>query len=128
MASLEAGKRLFSGEEISKFVISQVGNGVTGPTGPIGSTGPTGPSVTGPTGAAGSASSTGATGATGPTGPAVSTASPTFTGTTTVSALTATGVVSMSNASVSMSALPTSDPHVAGRLWTNTNVLTVSAG
>lgn len=71
--------------------------------------GPTGP--TGPTGAAGP---------TGPTGPAISTASPTFTGTTTVSALTTTGVVLMT--------LGTTDPHVVGRLYANAGVVTVSAG
>lgn len=71
--------------------------------------GPTGP--TGPTGSVG---------ATGPTGPAISTASPTFTGTTTVSALTSTGVILMT--------LGTTDPHVIGRLWANAGVVTVSAG
>ena len=79
--------------------------------------GPTGP--TGPTGS---------TGATGPTGPAVSTASPTFTGTTTTADLTATGVVSMTNASISLTTLPTSDPHVAGRLFLTGTALQVSAG
>ncbi len=29
---------------------------------------------------------------------------------------------------VMVSGLPTSDPHVVGQLWTNSNVLTVSAG
>jgi hypothetical protein len=29
---------------------------------------------------------------------------------------------------VSMEALPTADPHVAGRLWNNSGVVTVSAG
>ena len=42
--------------------------------------------------------------------------------------LSASGVVSMTNASISMTALPTSDPLVAGRLWSNSGVLTVSAG
>lgn len=42
--------------------------------------------------------------------------------------LSASGEVSMTNASISMTALPTSDPLVAGRLWSNSGVLTVSAG
>jgi hypothetical protein len=60
--------------------------------------------------------------------------SPTFTGTTTVGGLTATGAVSMTgtvsltNASVSMTNLPTADPHVIGRIWSNSGVMTVSAG
>jgi hypothetical protein len=63
------------------------GSGSTGPTGPQGATGPTGATgasstVTGPTGATGASSTV--TGPTGPTGSA-NYASPTFTGTTTVS-------------------------------------------
>ena len=42
-------------------------------------------------------------------------ASPTFTGTVTLPATVAT-------------ALPTADPHVAGHLWANSGVVTVSAG
>lgn len=42
-----------------------------------------------------------------------------FTGETTFS--NTSGVVIMSN-------LPTTDPEVAGQLWSNSNVLTVSAG
>lgn len=38
------------------------------------------------------------------------------------------GTVAMSNASISMTALPTTDPAVAGRLWNNSGVVTVSAG
>lgn len=45
----------------------------------------------------------------------------TASGTVSTAALTATGVVTMSG-------LPTSDPLVAGQLWNNTGVLTVSAG
>ena len=43
-------------------------------------------------------------------------ASPTFTGTVTLPA------------AVVGSALPTADPHVAGQLWANAGVVTVSAG
>ena len=50
------------------------------------------------------------------------------TGPVAATTLTASGVVSMTNASISMTALPTSDPLVAGRLWSNAGVLTVSAG
>ena len=50
------------------------------------------------------------------------------TGAVAATTLTASGVASFTNASVSMTALPTSDPLVAGRLWNNAGVLTVSAG
>ena len=63
--------------------------------------GPTGP--TGPTGAGGA---TGATGPTGPTGPAVSGAV----------LYAATG------------AIPTSDPHIVGHIWSNSGTITISAG
>jgi hypothetical protein len=43
------------------------------------------------------------------------------TGATTLDDLTTTGTVIMSN-------IPTSDPSVAGQLWANSGVLTVSAG
>lgn len=49
-------------------------------------------------------------------------------GTAAVTALTASGVASFTNASVSMSALPTSDPHVSGRLFTTAGAIQVSAG
>jgi hypothetical protein len=49
-------------------------------------------------------------------------------GASTLAAVTATGVVSLTNASVSMTAIPTADPHVVGRLWANSGVLTISAG
>lgn len=42
--------------------------------------------------------------------------------------LTSTGVTAFSNASVSMSSLPTSDPGVAGRLFTTAGAVQVSAG
>ena len=42
--------------------------------------------------------------------------------------LTASGVASLTNASISMTALPTSDPVVAGRLWNDAGTLKVSAG
>ena len=50
------------------------------------------------------------------------------TGAVAATTLTASGVVSMSNASISMTALPTSDPAVAGRLWNDAGTLKVSAG
>ena len=50
------------------------------------------------------------------------------TGAVAATTLTASGVTSFSNASVSMTALPTSDPAVAGRLWVDAGVLKVSAG
>ena len=42
--------------------------------------------------------------------------------------LSATGVVSLTNASISLTALPTSNPNVAGRLWNDSGTLKVSAG
>ena len=42
--------------------------------------------------------------------------------------LTASGVTSLTNASISMTALPTADPTVAGRLWNDAGTLKVSAG
>lgn len=52
----------------------------------------------------------------------------TATGLASLAAVTATGAVTLSNASVKMTALPTADPHVVGALWKNSAVLTVSAG
>ncbi len=46
---------------------------------------------------------------------------PTFTGTLTGPTLVVSG-------NATMSGLPTADPHVVGRLWSNSGVLTVSAG
>lgn len=43
-------------------------------------------------------------------------------------AVIASGVTSLTNASISMTALPTADPLVVGRLWNNAGVLNVSAG
>ena len=37
-------------------------------------------------------------------------------------------VVTLSNASISLTALPTSDPGVAGRLWNDGGTLKISAG
>ena len=55
-----------------------------------------------------------------------------FVGTTTgavaATTLTASGVTSLTNASISMTALPTSDPGVAGRLWNDAGTVKVSAG
>ena len=50
------------------------------------------------------------------------------TGPVTATTLTASGVASLTNASISMTALPTSDPTVAGRLWNDAGTLKVSAG
>ncbi len=50
------------------------------------------------------------------------------TGPVAATTLSASGVVSMTNASISMTALPTSDPLVAGRLWNDGGTLKVSAG
>ena len=50
------------------------------------------------------------------------------TGAVAATTLSASGVTSLTNASISMSALPTSDPAVAGRLWNDTGTLKVSAG
>lgn len=47
-----------------------------------------------------------------------------FSGTT----LTTTGTVTINGTTVIISDLPTSDPSVAGQLWSNSGVLTVSAG
>jgi cytoskeletal protein CcmA (bactofilin family) len=50
------------------------------------------------------------------------------TGAVVATTVTASGAVSMTNASISMTALPTSDPAVAGRLWNDGGTLKVSAG
>jgi hypothetical protein len=50
------------------------------------------------------------------------------TGPVAATTLTASGVASLSNASISMTALPTTDPAVAGRLWNDAGTLKVSAG
>jgi len=42
--------------------------------------------------------------------------------------LTATGAAVLSNASVTIANLGTVDPTVAGRLWSNKGIVTVSAG
>ncbi len=42
--------------------------------------------------------------------------------------LDADGTLTLNAAAIVMSDLPTSDPSVAGQVWSNTNVLTVSAG
>ena len=46
----------------------------------------------------------------------------------TVTDLTTTGTVTIDGATVIISDLPTADPTVAGQLWSNSGVLTVSAG
>lgn len=50
------------------------------------------------------------------------------TGAVAATTLTASGVTSLTNASIFMTALPTSDPTVAGRLWNDAGTLKVSAG
>ena len=52
----------------------------------------------------------------------------TTTGPVAATTLSASGAVSLTNAAISMSALPTSDPAVAGRLWNDAGTLKVSAG
>ena len=49
-------------------------------------------------------------------------------GPVTATTLTASGVTSLTNASISMTALPTTNPAVAGRLWNDAGTLKVSAG
>ena len=50
------------------------------------------------------------------------------TGAVAATTLTASGVTSLTNASISMTALPTADPTVAGSLWNDAGTLKVSAG
>lgn len=50
------------------------------------------------------------------------------TGAVAATTLSASGVVSLTNASISMTALPTADPTVAGRLWNDSGAVKVSAG
>ena len=52
----------------------------------------------------------------------------TVTGAVAATTLTASGVTSLTNASISMTALPTTDPLVAGRLWNDGGALKISAG
>jgi hypothetical protein len=46
----------------------------------------------------------------------------------TVGNLTATGGMNLTGSVVNIANLPTSDPSVAGQLWANSGVVTVSAG
>lgn len=50
------------------------------------------------------------------------------TGAVAATTLSASGAVSLTNATISMSALPTADPTVAGQLWNDAGTLKVSAG
>jgi len=50
------------------------------------------------------------------------------TGSVTATDLTTTGTVTIDGTTVVISDLPTSDPGVAGQLWNNAGVLSVSAG
>jgi len=49
-------------------------------------------------------------------------------GSVTATDLTTTGTVTVDGTTVIISDLPTSDPGVAGQLWNNSGVLSVSAG
>ena len=51
-----------------------------------------------------------------------------FQGSATVTTLTTTGTVTINGTTIIISDLPTSDPSVAGQLWSDSGVLTVSAG
>lgn len=51
-----------------------------------------------------------------------------FVGAVSATSVTAVGTVSLTGATISIPNLPTSDPAVAGQLWNNAGVLTVSAG
>jgi hypothetical protein len=51
-----------------------------------------------------------------------------FEGSATVTTLTTTGTVTINGTTIIISDLPTSDPSVAGQLWSDSGVLTVSAG
>ena len=51
-----------------------------------------------------------------------------FQGAATVTTLTTTGTVTINGTEIIISDLPTADPTVAGQLWSNSGVLTVSAG
>jgi hypothetical protein len=55
-------------------------------------------------------------------------ASTSITSVGTLTALTVSGAVDLTDSSVKMTALPTSDPAVIGALWANSGVVTVSAG
>ncbi len=59
-------------------------------------------------------------------GPVVSTNG--FEGAATVTTLTTTGTVTINGTTIIISDLPTSDPSVAGQVYSNSGVLTVSAG
>ena len=59
-------------------------------------------------------------------GPVVSTNG--FEGSDTVTTLTTTGTVTINGTTIIISDLPTSDPSVAGQIYSNSGVLTVSAG
>ena len=50
------------------------------------------------------------------------------TGAVAATTLTTTGTVTINGTTIIISDLPTSDPSVAGQLWSNSGVLTVSAG
>ena len=51
-----------------------------------------------------------------------------FVGAATVTTLTTTGTVTINGTTIIISDLPTSDPSVAGQVYSNSGVLTVSAG
>ena len=51
-----------------------------------------------------------------------------ITGAVVATTVTTTGTVTINGTTIIISDLPTSDPSVAGQLWSNSGVLTVSAG
>lgn len=51
-----------------------------------------------------------------------------ITGAVAATTVTTTGTVTINGTTIIISDLPTSDPSVAGQLWSDSGVLTVSAG
>ena len=51
-----------------------------------------------------------------------------ITGAVVATTVTTTGTVTINGTTIIISDLPTSDPSVAGQLWSDSGVLTVSAG
>ena len=51
-----------------------------------------------------------------------------ITGAVVATTVTSTGTVTINGTTIIISDLPTSDPSVAGQLWSDSGVLTVSAG
>lgn len=70
----------------------------------------------------------GVTGGLQVTGNLAATGAAAITGAVTAGTLSVTGNVTLSGGTVFMDNLPTADPEEAGQLWSNSGVLTVSAG